>query len=384
MPYAAAISRETDTGRAVREVAERLAAAVPSPDLATVFFSAHHYEESPELVRELRRMLGPKAMIGCLAEAVVGPGVEVEQAPAISAWAADFGGTVQIDAVHLQPTDTPDGLSILGYPDELDDAKPGEAALMLFGDPYTFPLVELFFPRIHEDYPGLPVVGGMGSGSPGPGQTLLVIDDEVVRFGAVAALLRGPARWRTVVSQGCRPIGKPLVVTRGHDNIIEAVGGQTPLEYLQNLFPTLGATDQALMQNALHVGLAMSEYKDHFDRGDFLIRNLAGLDRGSGAIHITDRVRIGQTVQFHVRDAATADDDFNTLLMRESKPESALLFTCNGRGQRLFGAPHHDAAALHKAFGPIPTAGFFAAGELGPVGGVNHIHGFTACAVLFH
>jgi small ligand-binding sensory domain FIST len=294
---------------------------------------------------------------------------------------------VSVDPFHLQPTDTPDGLSLLGYPDAFDDIRPGEAAVLLLGDPYTFPLVELFFPRIREDYGGLPVVGGMSSGSPGPGQTLLVHHREVVTAGAVGALLRGPKLDRTVVSQGCRPIGRHLVITKGHDNVIQEVSGLSPLKYLQDLFPTLSKTEQDLMQRALHIGMAMNEYQGEFGRGDFLIRNFLGVDRDSGAVAITDRIRVGQTVQFHVRDSATADDDLRSLLKADhavnGDAAAGLIFTCNGRGARMFSEPDHDARSVRDVHGPIPMAGFFAAGELGPVGGVNHIHGFTASSVFF-
>ncbi len=383
MHYAAAISQNPDSLEALGEIMACATTLDGPPDLATLFFSPQHSEYAAEIVREFAAKVPAKAVIGCKGEAIVGPGVEVESAPAMSVWLAHFGGRVQVEPFRLEPMETPDGLSLLGWPDAIDEIDPANAAMMVFADPYTFPLTELFFPRILEEAPGLPVVGGMSSGSTGPGQTLLVHQDTVVTSGAVGVLMNGPARWRTVVSQGCRPIGRPLVVTRGHENVIEEIGGQPPLAYLQDLFSTLTAADQALMQKALHIGIAISEYKEHFERGDFLIRNLAAIDRGNGAIHITDRVRVGQTIQFQVRDAATADDDLRSLLRNEKPASGALLFTCNGRGSRLFGTPHHDAACLRDELGDIPTAGFFAAGELGPVGGVNHIHGFTASVVLF-
>jgi small ligand-binding sensory domain FIST len=210
----------------------------------------------------------------------------------------------------------------------------------------------------------------------------------VVDVGAVGVLLRGPAGVRGVVSQGCRPIGEPLVVTRSQDNVILELGGQSPLARVKAMYDALPVRDQDLFQRGPHVGLAMSEYRDKFGHGDFLIRNLYGIDRASGAMRITDRVRAGQTVQFHIRDADSADEDLRRLLRRESengtaRPQAALMFTCNGRGTRLFGQPHHDAAALAAELGPVPAAGLFAAGEFGPVGGRNFVHGFTASVVLF-
>jgi small ligand-binding sensory domain FIST len=157
---------------------------------------------------------------------------------------------------------------------------------------------------------------------------------------------------------------------------------------LQQLWQELSPREQQLFQQGLHIGRVINEYKDTFQRGDFLVRNVLGLDRESGALAITDRVRVGQTVQFHVRDDETADEDLHALLQMDvqahaGRPGGALVFTCNGRGTRLFSAPHHDARAVRAEAGAVPVAGFFAQGELGPVGGQNFIHGFTASVVLF-
>jgi small ligand-binding sensory domain FIST len=200
-------------------------------------------------------------------------------------------------------------------------------------------------------------------------------------------LLRGPLGLRSVVSQGCRPIGRPFLVTRARQNVIEELGGRPVLEQLQELWQALTPEDQELFQQALHIGLVMNEYRGEFRRGDFLVRNVMGLDRDTGALVITDRVRVGQTVQFHVRDAATADEDLHALMRPDAgaqgRPAGALVFSCNGRGTRLFPEPHHDARAIRAEAGDIPLAGFFAQGELGPVAGQNFIHGFTASVALF-
>jgi small ligand-binding sensory domain FIST len=192
-------------------------------------------------------------------------------------------------------------------------------------------------------------------------------------------------RW--IVSQGCRPVGKPYVVTRARDNIILELGGRTPLEQLQELWNSLDPADQMLFRQGPHLGQVINEYQESFQRGDFLVRNLVGLDRASGALIVADEVRVGQTVQFHVRDADSAHEDLHALLQRaraESvRPAAGLLFSCNGRGSRLFPRPNHDAAAIREELGPIPLAGLFAQGELGPVGGQNFIHGFTASLALF-
>jgi len=190
-----------------------------------------------------------------------------------------------------------------------------------------------------------------------------------------------------VVSQGCRPIGRPFVVTKAERNVILELGGAPALAKLRELFAELAPDDQRLAQQGLHVGQVINEYQEAFGRGDFLVRNVQGVDPDTGAIAIGDFVRVGQTVQFHVRDAETADEDLNALLAsaRQSAGgdcQGALVFTCNGRGTRLFDEPHHDAGCLARHF-DVPAAGFFAQGEIGPIGGKNFLHGFTASIALF-
>jgi small ligand-binding sensory domain FIST len=192
---------------------------------------------------------------------------------------------------------------------------------------------------------------------------------------------------RTVVSQGCRPIGKPMVVTKAERNVIYELGGRPALIQLKELFDTLPTREQRQVQQALHVGRVMSEYKDHFEQGDFLVRNVVGIDPAAGAVAITDYLRPGQTVQFHVRDEQAADGELREMLAqaRHDLPHAAggLLFTCNGRGSRLFSDQSHDAQCIAAALGPIPLAGFFAQGEIGPIGRQNFTHGFTASVALF-
>jgi small ligand-binding sensory domain FIST len=388
MPFAAALSTQS---RAERAVAEVLGAALKmpgSPELAVAFYSPHHADAMPAIADRLQRELEPRCLIGCQGEGVIGAGREIENGPALVLWLAKWDGKVELEPVHLTANTTPDGPTLFGWPDGLVESDAAKAVMLLLADPYTFPAAELFLPRVNEDYKGLRVHGGMASGMTGQGQTVLFADGEPKEEGAVGVLLRGPIGLRSVVSQGCRPVGKPLVVTKAKDNIIYELGGRPPVFHLRDLLEQLPERDRQLFQNGPHIGIAMTEYKDTFGRDDFLVRNLHAMDPSNGAIAITDRARAGQTVQFLIRDAGSADEDFRELLHDSAKtgpgrPQSALLFTCNGRGTRLFGSPNHDAGAIAEECGDISCAGFFAAGELGPVGGTNYLHGFTASTVLF-
>jgi small ligand-binding sensory domain FIST len=394
MSFAAALSKAPQAVQALEEVCS---AAQPGlggrPDLAVLFFSAHHAGAAESLVRAANQHLSPRCLIGCVAETVIGQDQEVEHGPALALWLARWSGPVNLTPFHLVLERTADGPSLVGWPDPLielsgrpaNQAGPERAALLLLGDPFSFP-TDLFLARMNEDLPGVPVLGGMASGIRGPGQCRLLLDGRTVDRGAVGVLLHGQLGLRWIVSQGCRPVGRPLVVTRAEGNVIHELGGLSPMDQLRRLWGDLSPQEQELFRAGPHLGLVINEYQDHFERGDFLVRNLVGLERDSGALIVADAVRVGQTVQFHVRDATTADEDLHALLQREraGKPVAAgLLFSCNGRGTRLFDRPNHDAGAVRKELGAIPLAGLFAQGELGPVGGQNFIHGFTAGLALF-
>jgi small ligand-binding sensory domain FIST len=388
MPFAAAVSTHPDTERAAEEVSGRaLEQLAGAPDLAVLFFSPHHLPNAGSLAAAVQQRVAARSLIGCCGESVIGNDLEIEGQPAVSLWLGRWPEQVGVEAFHLVLQQTPDGTSLLGWPDGLLGADPTRAVLLTLGDPFAFP-VDQFFEQLAEDCRGLRVLGGMASGSREPGPAQLLLNYQVLDEGAVGVLLSGPVRLRSIVSQGCRPVGRPYVITKAEQNIILELGGRAPLLHLQELWPTLSPQDQQLFQRGLHVGLVINEYQGKFRRGDFLVRNVIGLDQQSGALGITDRVRVGQTVQFHVRDADTADEDLHALLQHDSathpnKPSGALVFSCNGRGTRLFAEAHHDARAIRAEVGPIPLAGFFAAGELGPVGGQNFIHGFTASVALF-
>jgi len=389
MPFAAAVSTESATSRALDAVCPpALEQLGGRPDLALLFFSPHHLAAAELLAASAQQQLGARCLVGCVGESIIGNDREVEAAPALSVWLARWPSAVELTPFHLTLEETSEGYGLLGWPDALQEADPARSAVLLLGDPYTFP-ADVFLEEMNESHRGLRVMGGMASGTQAPGQCRLVLGDRVVHQGAVGVLLQGDLGLRCIVSQGCKPVGRHMVVTKGHDNVIAELGGKPALRQLQELLPQLSSRDQQVMRRGgLHVGRVINEYQGDFQRGDFLIRNVLGFDQESGALAITDRVRVGQTVQFHVRDAETADEDLRDLLRldlvaHEKRPAGALLFSCNGRGTRLFPVPNHDAGAVRGEAGELPLAGFFAQGELGPIGGQNFIHGFTASVVLF-
>lgn len=382
---ASALSLQEDAGAALREACQAALGEIGGPpDLAMLFFSAHRARHADRLAAQACELLGTDNLLGCSGEAIVGMAREIEEEPALSVWLAHWPG-VNSSLFRLQFERTREGGVIQGWPEELAGEWPADTFILLLGEPFSFP-ADLLLDRLNEDRPGVPVIGGMASGGAEPGDNRLLLGRESLAEGAVAALISGPVRLRTVVSQGCRPIGRPYVVTKAERNVIHELGGKPALIQLKEIFDTLPAREQVLVQKALHVGRVVSEYQERFEQGDFLVRNVVGIDPSNGAIAIGDYIRAGQTVQFHVRDQEAADAELKQLLAEAAKrspgPAGALLFTCNGRGTRMFSQPNHDAQCLAKAFGQLPVAGLFAQGEIGPIGRQNFMHGFTASVAI--
>ena len=345
------------------------------PNLLVCFASPHFVGALDDMVHAMGNLLDPDVLLAITMGAVVGDAREVEEGPGLAVFAARLPDA-RLTPVELRVEETPDGASVVGWP-EVDGAP---ETLLLLTDPFTFP-VDTLLRRLEDDRPDLAVVGGCASAATHPGGNRLAIDDRVVADGAVGVFLEG-AGARTVVSQGCRPVGQPLVVTRSEGRFIQELAGRPALDRLRDLAAAAPDEERELLRRGLHLGVVVDEHRADFGRGDFLVRSVIGADRDTGAIAVGDRIAVGQTVQFHVRDATAADEDLRALLAGEDA-EGALLFTCNGRGRGLFGTPDHDAGVVEELLGPLPAAGGFCAGEIGPVGGRNFLHGFTASVVLF-
>ncbi len=361
---------------ALRSALDELTAGLGAPaDLLVAFASPDRADDLDWIVNS-EGAGKARHVLACTGESIAGREGEVEEAPALALWALRAPEGVALHGVRIEPDQ--------GAVEASDPLAGTQASsLLLLGDPFTFP-ADAWLKHWNTARPTMPVLGGMASAGRQPGSNRLALDGQVFRDGAVGIGFEGPMRVRAVVSQGCRPIGRTLLITRAERNLIHELGRRPALEALKEIVESLEEEEQELVRKGLHVGRVINEYQETFDRGDFLIRNVMGATE-DGSIGITDLVRVGQTVQFQVRDAETAHQDLIALLSVEEggKPTGALLFTCNGRGSRMFEEPDHDVSAIHEVLGGIPLAGFFAMGEFGPIGGQNFVHGFTASVALF-
>lgn len=389
--FASALSTSSDSGAALDEVVAGIHAGLAgrTPDLLAVFVSHHHGLAIETLGPNLERRTKARVIVGCTGVGVVGGRREIERLPALSVWAAVLPDT-RLSTFEVQVHAQPDGtLRFTTTPVIHDDRC---ASLLLFADPHTFPMSD-YLDLLNREHPGVAAVGGMASGGDAPGQNLLVTNRGVTEGGALGLVIEGATEIASVVSQGCRPIGKPFVITACKEHFIQKLGGKPAAQALMEMMQELDIGERSRLQRGPFIGLAIDARKSTFVRGDFLARSLHGLDPKQGSLVVSDNtIRVGQTIQFLVRDRESAGEDLVHLLQAESggpsadesAPMGALLFSCNGRGTQLFGKPDHDITCLQSAFPrELPAAGFLAMGEIGPVGGKNFLHGFTASVALF-
>ena len=366
---------------AERAVGQALSRLSGEADLVCFFICGDDPDDVARAGERAMRLAPEAHVIGCSATGVIGDGQGVELTSAVSAWAATLDGA-ELTTFALETLTAEDRFVVVGLPERTSD----DHVAILLADPYTFP-TDAFVERSADVLGDLPLIGGLANGMRGRGSVRLFADGEIYSEGAIGVLLSGSVRVSTVVSQGCRPIGPTMVVTRSEENLLLELAGQPALARLEDIVSELDEDDRDLVAAGLQIGVAMDEYAERHERGDFLIRGVIGIDPEREAVAIGDVVDVGRTVRFHVRDAATADEDLYDLLdaHREElgRIDGALLFSCNGRGSAMFGTADHDPVALRDTLGPIGVAGFFAAGEVGPVGGQNHVHGFTASVLIF-
>ena len=376
MPYASSLSTHNDPGVAIGEtIGEILEVIGPAPDAVVVFISGGFITHAKDFLAATHQLLQPKTLVGTTAVSVIAGAREVEEQGAVAVWAGKFAGTVS--TIRLEARQAPDGVIKI---DELSNAE--AHTLILLADPFSFP-AELAVDAWSTSRPDLQIIGGLASGANTPNGNRFLLDDQIYDAGAVGLLIGGATQVEPLVSQGCRPVGLPLIVTAAEGNLIQELGGKPALRRLEEMFNGLSENERLLVNQGLHIGRVIDEHKVEFGTGDFLIRAVLGADQRTGSLAIGDNAPVGSTVQFQVRDAESADEDLRLLVEPIDSADGALLFTCNGRGSHLFEYPDHDAAIIADLVRREAVAGMFCAGEIGPVGEHSFLHGFTASAAIF-
>ncbi|HEX2103046.1 MAG TPA: FIST N-terminal domain-containing protein [Solirubrobacteraceae bacterium] len=350
-------------------------------DVAFLFCTGAHLAAPEATLEGVQEALDPPTIAGCGAGGVLGDGREIEDGTAVAVWAAALGGG-SAEAFHAEALEMPDGVAVTGLA-ELEDAT----AAVLLPDPYSFP-TDGVLPELSRRAPGVPIVGGLSSARTPDGEAALFVADRVVTGGAVAVRFDG-VEVLPCVSQGAAPVGPELTVTDAEGNVIRELAGRPALGRLRDAIDELTELERGMVANGLLLGIVIDGGKPEYRQGDFLVRPLLGADPEQGTVAVGAPIEPGTVVRMHARDARSADRDLREALglrveaLGGAAPAGALVFTCNGRGRGMFGMPDHDATALSEELAGAPAAGFFAAGEIGPVGGDPFLHGFTATVAVF-
>lgn len=369
---------EQTESAAIEAAAQAMSALGASCDLCVAFVGAAHVAAADEAHAAIHKVLAPQVLIGCGAGGIVGHEREIENGDGIVVWALSApDATIRPLELMTQPVEG--GIGLGGLPD--DPADYGDAMIVL-ADPSSFS-ADALLAHLNDARPGLPVLGGLASA----GSTCLFLDDEVKLAGAVGCSLSG-VEMIPCVSQGAAPVGPEMTVTGAEGNLIQELASKPALERIREVLDDLSDGERDLAAQGLLLGVVIEENQPEYERGDFLVRPIVGVDPATGAVAIADHARVGQIVRLHVRDATLASEDLRealatrALALGDAGAAGALLFTCNGRGRHMFDEPDHDATAVADVLS-APAGGFFAAGEIGPVGGRNFLHGFTATMAVF-
>lgn len=384
MIVAAGVSDRLDPLAGAGEAAGKVSRALDGEDadLVVVFASGAHLAAPEATLDEVHARLRPRSLVGCGAGGVLGAGRELEAGTGIAVWAASFDSG-SADTFHATVTEADDHVGVLeGIPE-----VPSGAGLIMLCDPYSFPTAAVL-DGLARDAPGIPVLGGLASARTLEGSGALFEGGEVCDRGAVGVCLQG-IEMLPCVSQGAAPVGREMTITAAEGNVITELAGRPAVQAIEQTIAELALPERALVAAGLLIGIVIEGGKPDYEQGDFLVRGVLGADARTGAVSIGAPVSPGQVVRLHARDARCADEDLRRALRLRSQaiggrpPAGVLVFSCNGRGQSMFGACDHDATMVDEELGGPPAAGFFAAGEIGPVGGRSFVHGFTATIAVF-
>ena len=363
-------------------------------DLAIVFATSDTYTRGHELLHAIRRVTGARAVVGCSGVGVLtermefetagAPGTSPEGPPPSAVAVLVVRGEEVLAAPFLLENQAGRGAETAAQLAEKIGPTVAEGGcLLILPDPVGLQ-PQALLDGLHEALGFVPILGAVVAGAP----FFQIFNTDVARGGLAGVALSG-AQPLIGVAQGCQPIGEPYVITRADGNVVSEIGSRPAVAVMREALHSLHDPESRIREAGVFVGLAMDPAKSPLERGDFLVRNLVGVDQRGGAIAVAEPVHVGQTIQFQIRDAQSAREDLVAILemLKEQlggrRPSFGCYFNCAGRGQGLFGIPDHDVTLITQHLGKFPLAGFFGNGEFAPIGRRNFFHNYTGALVIF-
>jgi small ligand-binding sensory domain FIST len=386
--WTSAVSDAPSFSEAIEQVSEQVSVNLDGkdPDITLVFVSRHHapsYFVAPELFASSFASEGNgNLVVGCSASGVIGAGREIEGRPGVAVIAGSLPGT-GIHPFHLKQDDLPDADAPPTAWHDLFDVDPSQVSgFLLFPDPFTI-RPDALLSGLDFAFPQAMKTGGLVSGGSGPGTSALFSGGKVQRSGVTGVVFTGDVSLDSVVTRGCRPIGRPMIVTEARDNHLLGLDDEKAITVLQGLFQSAGQKIRSQLRRSIQIGILSQQAGEPDESSEFVVRNVLGMIEETGAVAIGDSVREGQVVQFHVCDAVTAEQDLRATLEDyvsedDRLPSAALMFSCLSLGKRLHGAPDHDTELFQDLVAPLPLAGFFSNGEISTVNGHTMLNGYTS------
>ena len=390
MKWASVFSNKAALKEAVDDLVPRLKEELGgAPDLIIAFVSQRYSFEISDFPKLVLEHFPDCLIAGSNAEAIMFNDQEYGAEHCVSVLAATGLADNCAEIVHVDTGSCPgEDDSPAAWRDYIGLDKKINQNFLVFADPFSSGVDELL-KGLDYAY-NCSITGGFASGAQFSSETVLFADDEVKRKGAVILDLGANLEIIPIVAQGCRPVGENLEVTQCDNVILEGVDGQNPLDYIRALAPQLSEKDRNLLQQSLFIGVEMDLIKADLNHGDYLIRNIRGINPESGSLVVGEHLQLGQSVRFHIRDPESSKSELEEITeklaikLASRKCHGMLVFSCLGRVKGFYNEESVDVKLIHRINKKASLAGFFCSGEIGQVSGSTYIHGYTATAVLIY
>jgi len=366
--FISAHSTHPNWHQAVGECISQVSGHVKGKTLGFVYASDSFACFLQLIAAELQQTIGVESWVGTVGLGICAGFKEVYEQPALSILLTD------IDPQHYRTFEGIIGPELTDIPQCGDNTA---TVGILHGDPCNQSLAKLI-KRLADSVPEGFMIGGLSSSRNG---NLQIVNASLSEGGISGVLFSDQVPITTAVTQGCSPIAARRTITECSRNVIVLLDDRPALEVMKEDTGEMLSCDTADIGNHIFVGFPVTGS----DTGDYLVRQLMGIDFNNNLIAVSEMVEQGQSMMFCRRDGDTARRDMYRMLgsikkhIGDRQAQGALYYSCLGRGCSLFGPDSQELGMIRQQLGDIPISGFFCNGEIAH----NQLHGFTGVLTIF-